>query len=397
MPRAAAVSAGAERPEVSIVYRHIPQYRREFYERLRADLDRLAIELRLVHGQPVGEDAVKADSIRLPWATEVRNRTFDLAGKQLVWQPAWQQVRRSQLIIVEQASKLPLNYLLLAAQRIGGPRVALWGHGTNMQADGRLVTRAAESVKERSTRAAHWFFAYTDGVAAKVRDIGFPADHITVLQNALDTETLRRWYLDATDAEVDELRAEYGIAGSHVGLYLGALYRGKRLDFLVESALRTRELVGDFELIIAGTGPEAGSVAEAARRHPWIHAVGPVFDRRKALLGRLSDVMLMPDLVGLAILDAFALETPMVTTAAAYDHSPEIEYLTDGVNGMVVPADASARAFGSAVADLLGRPAQLDALRTGCRDSTGRYTVAEMSTRCARGIEAALRAARGAG
>jgi glycosyltransferase involved in cell wall biosynthesis len=383
----------AERPEVSIVYRHVPQYRLEFYEQLRTDLDRLAIDLTLVHGQPVGADAVKGDAVHIPWAVEVRNRTLDVAGKQLVWQPAWRQVRRSDLVIVEQASKLPLNYLLLAAQRLGGPPVALWGHGVNMQADARPVTRAAESVKRRVTRAAHWFFAYTDGVAARVRDLGFPADHITVMQNAMDTESLRRWYLDAPDADVEELRARHHITGAHVGLYLGALYRGKRLDFLIESAARTREILADFELVIAGTGPEAATVAAAARAHPWIHAVGPVFGRQKALLGRLSDVMLMPDLVGLAVLDAFALETPMVTTAAAYEHSPEIEYLRDGVNGVVVPAGLSASAFGTAVADLLADPARLDLLRTGCEDSTGRYTVTEMSFRCAQGIAAALEAA----
>jgi L-malate glycosyltransferase len=375
---------------VSIVYRHIPQYRREFYQRLRVDLDRRAIDLRLVHGQPVGEDAAKRDSVRLPWATEVRNRTLHVAGKQLVWQPVWHQVRRSQLVVVEQASKLPLNYLLLAGQRVGGPPVALWGHGVNLQADGRLLTRGAEAVKRRTTRAAHWFFAYTDGVAERVRAIGFPTDRITVVQNAMDTEALRRWYLDATEAEVDALRTEYGITGSHVGLYVGALYRGKRLDFLVESARHTRAILSDFELVIAGAGPEADAVAAAARRHPWIHAVGPVFDRHKALLGRLSDVMLMPDLVGLAVLDAFALETPMVTTAAAYDHSPEIEYLVGGVNGMVLAAVPTAGEFGRAVADLLAAPDRLAALQQGCRASADRYTVAEMSARCAEGIAAAL-------
>lgn len=381
------------RPEVSIVYRHIPQYRREFYQLLRDDLADRGIALTLVHGQPVGEDAVKGDSVRLPWATEVRNRTLTVAGKQLVWQPAWPHISRSDLVIVEQASKLLVNYVLLAAQRIGGPRVAFWGHGVNMQADGRSVTRAAESVKRLSTRAAYWFFAYTDGVAARVREIGFPADRITVVQNALDTEALRRWYVEATDAEVAELRADLGLTGSRVGLYLGALYRGKRLDFLIESARHIREALGDFELVIAGTGPEAATVAAAARQHPWIHAVGPVFGRRKALLGRLSDVMLMPDLVGLAILDAFALETPMVTTAAAFAHSPEIEYLEDGVNGMVVPGRPSPRVFGSTVVDLLVDRGRLDALEKGCRDSTGRYTVAEMSVRCADGIVAALRSA----
>ena len=382
----------AGRPEVSIVYRHVPQYRTPFYERLRTDLDDLGIGLRLVHGQPVGEDAGRADAVRLPWATEVRNRTLDVAGKQLVWQPAWRQTRRSQLVIVEQASKLPLNYLLLATQRLGGPRVALWGHGVNMQADGRPVTRAAEAAKRRATRVAHWFFAYTDGVAAKVRDLGFPADRITVVQNALDTEALRRWYLEATDAEVDAVRAEHGITGAHVGLYVGALYRGKRLDFLVESAVRTREILGDFELVIAGAGPEAGAVHAAAREHSWIHAVGPVFDRRKALLGRVSDVLLMPGLVGLAVLDAFALGAPMVTTAVPY-HSPEIEYLTDGRNGLVLPAASTPREYGAAVAGLLAAPARLDGLRRGCRESADRYTVAEMSTRFAAGISAALASA----
>ncbi len=381
-----------DRPTVSIIYRHIPQYRREFYERLRRDLDDRGIALTLVHGQPVGEDAVKADSVRLPWATEIHNRVLDIHGKQLVWQPAWQQVRRSELVIVEQASKLPLNFLLLTAQKLGGPRVALWGHGVNMQADGRILTSAAEAVKRRTMRAAHWFFAYTDGVAQTVRAAGFPADRITVMQNALDTEALRRWYLEATEAEVDAVRAHHGIVGAHVGLYVGALYRGKRLDFLVEASLHTREVVSDFELVIAGTGPEAAAVEAAARRHPWIHAVGAVFGRDKALLGRICDLMLMPDLVGLAVLDAFALETPMVTTEAAYDRSPEIEYLRDGVNGLVVRDDPSAQAYGKAMADLLTDSLRLDDFKEGCRRSTGRYTVSEMSARCVQGIVAALQA-----
>lgn len=383
------MSATADRPQVSIVYRHIPQYRREFYELLHEDLDAAAIDLKLVYGQPVGEDAVKADSVRLPWATEIRNRAVGVGGKQVVWQPAWQEVRHSDLVIVEQASKLPLNFLLLAAQRFGGPRVGLWGHGINMQADGRTLTRAAELAKRRTMRAAHWFFAYTDGVAERVRSIGFPHDRITVMQNALDTDALRRWYLDATDAEVAELRAAHAIVGTHVGLYLGALYRGKRLDFLIESARHTREVLGDFELVIAGTGPEAGTVREAARRHPWIHAVGPVFGRQKAVFGRLADVMLMPDLVGLAVLDAFTLETPLVTTAAAFDRSPEVEYLQHGVNGLVV-SDLTPRAFGMAVAELLKNRPQLAALRDGCRASTDKYTVAEMVGRCRDGIAAAL-------
>jgi glycosyltransferase involved in cell wall biosynthesis len=271
--------------------------------------------------------------------------------------------------------------------------VALWGHGVNLQADGRLLTRTAEAVKRRATMAAHWFFAYTEGVASRIRDLGFPAGHITVVQNALDTRALRRAYLDVAEADVAALRRRHGITGSRVGLYLGSLYTRKRLGFLLESALSVRDALGDFELIVAGTGPDAGLVRRAADRHPWIHAVGPVFGAEKAAFGRLADVMLMPGLVGLAVLDSFALETPLLTTAVPY-HSPEIEYLQDGVNGVVLPAEASSRAYGTAVATVLRDRGRLAVLRAGCRDGAARYTVAEMSARCADGVGRALRHAR---
>src|SRR2546428_14166008 len=99
------LTTASRRQSVAIVYRHIPQYRQEFYERLRRDLDDDDFDLRLVHGQPVGTDAARADSAYLPWATEIRNRSIGVAGRQLVSQPARRPCQKAAVVVVEAATK----------------------------------------------------------------------------------------------------------------------------------------------------------------------------------------------------------------------------------------------------------------------------------------------------
>jgi glycosyltransferase involved in cell wall biosynthesis len=377
------------RRRVAIVYRYVPQYRAEFYEGLRAELDRRAVDLSLVHGDPTGADVGKNDAIGFPWATKIHNRSVSVAGKTLVWQPVWRHVAGHDLVIVEQATKLASNYLLLLSQRVGGPRVALWGHGVNLQADERLVTRLAEAVKRRYTRLPHWFFAYTERGAARVRAMGLAADRITVVDNAIDTSALLHDARSVSEAELTAARRRLGVRGAHVGLYVGALYQEKRVPFLVESAIHIRKLVPDFELLVVGTGPAADFVSAAASSHDWVKWLGPVFGREKAVLGRLAKVLLMPGAVGLVVLDSFAMGIPLITTDVHY-HGPEIDYVEDGVNGVVLPASADAATFAAGVAGLLASDERLADLRTGCARTVDRYTVENMIQRFADGICDAL-------
>jgi glycosyltransferase involved in cell wall biosynthesis len=379
----------AHRATVVIVQKYVPRYRQSFFEGLRTELARRGVEFTLLHGDPAGLDETKNDAVGLPWATKIRNHSVSIHGKTVVWQPVWRRVADRDLVIVEQATKLVSNLALLLAQRFGGPRIALWGHGVNLQADEHVVTRLAEKVKRRYTRLPHWFFAYTESGATRVRAMGLPEERITVVDNAIDTTALTREVRSVSNTEVAAAREGLDLRGGNVGLYLGALYLEKRVSFLVESAKRIREIVPDFELLVAGTGPEADVITEAAARHDWIKALGPVFGREKAVLGRLAKVIVMPGAVGLVVLDSFAMGTPMITTDVGY-HGPEIDYLEDGVNGVVLPAAADARSFAARVAAVLTSDAQLAELRAGCARSADRYTIDNMIRRFADGICAAL-------
>lgn len=377
----------ASRPVVTIVYRFLPYYRIPFYEALRAELDRRGVMLRLIYGQPGAEEAKKQDAGAISWGHAIQNRLIPVGARSFLWQPCAALVRRSDLVIVEQASKLLLNYMLLAGQWMGGPKVAFWGHGRNLQQ--HTASRPGEAVKRLVSRWPHWWFAYTEGSAEIVRRLPYPADRITVVQNATDTMALQKRRASVDDELLAALRRRWGMRSQNVAIYAGGLYPEKRVRFLLESAHALRRRVADFELIVLGAGPDQRLIEEAASEHPWIHYPGPCFGSEKAAYFSLSRVMLMPGLVGLAVVDSFALEVPLVTVELPY-HSPEIEYLHHGENGLKLPMETDPEGYAAAVADLLSDEVQLERLRAGCRSAAKVYTLEAMVDRFADGVLEAL-------
>lgn len=376
---------------VAIVYRAIPQYRVAFYEGLRAELKRRGVRLRVLYGQPTKEEAIKADTVDLPWAEPIHNRELRMLGKTLIWQPVFSATRSDDLVIVEQASKLLVNYPLVLSGVLGRRRVAFWGHGRNFQAHDTSVT--AERLKGLMSRHVWWWFAYNAKSVSVVEALGYPSDRITNVQNAIDTAELVATKLAMTAEMVDGVRAQLGIEpGGRVCAFVGGMYPGRRLEFLVSACDRIRELEPAFEMVFVGGGVSAGVVEAACATRPWMHFLGPRFGVEKDRILASCELMLMPGLVGLAALDCFALEVPMVTTLVPDESSPEAEYLVDGSNAVVVAEADSEMAYAQAVVDLLGDPDRAAVLRAGCRESAARYTMAEMVRRFADGVCAALAA-----
>ncbi len=145
------------RPRVAVVFRYIHHYRLPFYERLRTELDKRGVDFTLVYGQPGPHEAAKEDAVEVPWAIKIRNRYVVLGSRDVCWQPCLREVRGADLV-VEQASRLLATYALLAWRAFGGPKVASWGQGHNVQTQN--ASQIGERVKGILTRRADWFFAY---------------------------------------------------------------------------------------------------------------------------------------------------------------------------------------------------------------------------------------------
>jgi glycosyltransferase involved in cell wall biosynthesis len=208
-----------------------------------------------------------------------------------------------------------------------------------------------------------------------------------VVNNAADTSSLRAFLADVSSGELARLRRQLGLRGRNVGVYCGSLYKHKRIEFLLEAAKRIRVAVGDFELIVMGTGPDEAKVAEAARSERWIHYVGVQSGRNKAAFLELGHVFIMPGAVGLAILDGFAAGLPLLTTDCRL-HGPEIAYLREGRNGFLTPNNMDE--YVAAVVRTLRDRRLLSSLSQNCLVDAGNYSVEDMARRFAGGVVKAL-------
>lgn len=361
---------------VAIVQETVPHYRVPFFADLRKALASDGVALALLYGRPTDDDEAEQLRLALPWARPIDLRTVNAGGVSAVYQPVVRLTASADLVIVEQANRMLANYALLARQAAGGPKVAFWGHGANLQAGDGSLAKLAEQWKRTYSTRPHWWFAYTSGSAERVHELGFDRDRVTVVQNAVDT---------AWAAGVSEVERE-----PHRCVYVGRLYKEKRLDFLVEAGADVAARISDFELVIVGDGPERGHLEALAKERPWLKVRGTVLGDAKAVELKKASLHLMPGLVGLAVVDSFATGTPLVTTDVAF-HSPEVEYLEHGVNGVVLPESTTAAEYGTTVAELLGDERALRKLRTGCARAAKRYTLAAMVERFADGVVDAVR------
>ena len=377
-------------PTVSVLLKNLNQYRTPFYEGLRAELALRGIEFRLYIGDGMTEDVAKGDRAALSWTEHRAFRSINVAGKSLLWQPGFDVAMQSDVIITEQASKQLFNIVLAFGQRVFGTKHVFWGHGRNFQSS--IEPDPADGLKRLLTSRAHWFLSYNDLSSQAAIEAGMPAERVTPVMNATDTKTLRELLALETEAHQIATRAELGLGDGPIGLYLGGIYEPKRPQFLIDAAIEIRKLLPTFELLILGDGSAREVVERAAKEHHWIHWMGSVYGDDRAKYASVCQLQLMPGLVGLNIVDAFALSLPTVTTDIDY-HSPEIEYLKDQVNGLIVK-DASPASYAQAVAELLQDDVRLTEMQQQAQQSSLGLGTEQMVMRFADGVVEALSASK---
>ncbi|PWQ85264.1 glycosyl transferase group 1 [Stenotrophomonas maltophilia] len=360
---------------VLIVQRRMTHYRVPFFNALRDHLSSFGISLNVVFGDPTTAEKRKNDSGRLPWAQH--SKCIYFFGDRLCWQPFLSQARKSDLVIVTHENKMLFN--LLAQYGLPEKRVALWGHGANLQGSSGTIR---EAFKRRTADRADWWFGYTEMSLPLILASGFPADRVTIVENSIDTLALAREFAEATGKTSTRPARKLPL-----GAYIGSLYQEKRIDFLLQAAERVKSRVPDFCMVIAGAGPEQQKVEQFSSANPWLSYVGTIDTKEKATLLARSRVLLNPGLVGLGILDSFVCRTPLVTTDCGL-HSPEISYLRNGHNG-VMTAD-NLDGFADEVVRLISDQEHHRRLVDGCIESSSRYTIQNMAERFSNGIKACL-------
>lgn len=364
-------------PLVVILQRVVPHYRVAFFKYLENYCQNSQIHIRLLHGLERPGTVPKSVRDQLDFPQDnvfVDNSYWNIGTYELVLQKIFGKVGAADLVIVEQANRLLINYWLLVQRWLfrSLPKLAFWGHGRNWQGNPDSIS---EKLKKRLTTKADFWFCYTDQSAQSL--IYVPDNKKIVVHNAIDTTRLLN--------DIAYVRSQEQLAKkSRQLIFCGRLHPDKRLDMLFVALLLIKKELPQLEMHFLGTGPCADMVTSFCDSNPWCHYHGELIGIAKARFLWQSSLLVIPGLVGLVVLDAFAAQTPLVTTNFAGRHSPEIDYLVHMKNGLVT--DYAADAFAKAIIEVLQCPQTLAKLRRECQSAVKKYTVENMAQRFHQGI-----------
>ncbi|NGZ96157.1 MAG: hypothetical protein CV089_08530 [Nitrospira sp. WS110] len=324
---------------VAIIQREIPHYRIRFFEELYTQGKTEGFELMVYTAAPPAEAAAAP---AFPYRA-LPVRYFGKKKSGAYWMRGLEAAVAGTDVIVAPQELQCLTVPYLWARRKGLCTSWIWwGHGYNFQAPLRssIATVTKEAIKRFMTRRADGVITYTAKGAEYWRQQGLPEERVIPYYNTIDVEGLRKIRSEISEQQLSDVRKKLGLEGKRVLLFSGRLYAEKKVDFLLKAFAILKKTLPDVALLIIGDGAERLKLEKLAKQLDLgdVHFLGELVDPREtATYFSLADLMVIPGLVGLAIVHGFAFGLPLVTTRHDF-HSPEIEYLSAD-NGIMTTHD----------------------------------------------------------
>jgi len=299
--------------------------------------------------------------VREPWLEVIRRlylSTTDNVVVQDFISPLCK--HKPRIVICEGSFGYLTFWMLLLLRSILGYKLIAWSHGI----ENKHFFQQKPGLKSRLLMSAlDWCDAvvfYSNKRKVKVESyVGHSEKHF-VAHNTLQTKKLLELQAELSLAGQTPIRKKLGWSEDFHVIFVGRLLKDKRIDLLLQAFEHlSREI--NVGLHIVGKGPELQLVKDAQGRQSRVYYHGEVLEDRP--LGEMlfaADLLVNPGYVGLSIVHGFCFGKPLVTcspTVTGPFHSPEIEYLDDGANGLL--CKSTAESIRDAVLSLLLNPSKL--------------------------------------
>jgi len=330
----------------------------------------------VIHGPvPPGSDLLLASPPYDFPNLQVRSVFIRVLGKLFIWQSiVWKAFKGDfDAAVLGDEVKYLSNLVVAVILKLRGRPVLLWGFGYHQydQAQigfaARLSALVAERFKGLFYRLATGYLTYTEHGAKRLRSNKDAPRSVSVLWNTVDIKHQTELKSAVKDESLETICSDLGVRLDSVKLvYFGRLITTKRVDLLVQYARKRNSMTPNVDIIIFGTGAEESELQRSSQDLPNV-----VFHRHddmklsRAL--RVSAAVVIPGFLGLAVTHAFAHGIPMLTRASDW-HSPEIDYLKDGTNGLILPAAPDL--FFQALDDFVGNPELQQRLAKGAIETS---------------------------
>jgi glycosyltransferase involved in cell wall biosynthesis len=269
--------------------------------------------------------AARAAKLGIDYVEIVEHGSFDVR----IW-PALRQLVRDRGIDIVHAHDYKTDLLALLLARAEGIIPVATAHGwTGHSLRERLVYYALD---KQMLRAFPRAIAVSSEIRSQLLRRGVRTDRVRTVLNGIDYRAFRRDR--SSEAEV---RRELGLTTSNVVIgSVGRLEPQKRFDLLIDACAMLQRRWPELRLVIAGDGSERATLQALA--------AAKLAAGTWQLCGHHGDVARLHHALDLfvqssdyegtsnAVLEAMALETPVVATAAG----GTAEMIEHGVHGVVV-------------------------------------------------------------
>jgi glycosyltransferase involved in cell wall biosynthesis len=313
----------------------------------RTDRTRYAITvcyLRDARDTVFGIDA-RASALPVDYVELIERNSFDPA----IW-PALRRLVRERQIDIVHAHDYKTNVLAALLHKIDGVAAMSTVHGwTGVSKRERY---AYYPVDKHVLRLLPRVVTVSDDIREQLLNRGANPARVRTILNGIDHRAFHR---DRT--RESSVRASIGLDGDDVVIgSVGRLEVQKRFDLLIDAVATLRPRYPRLKLVIVGDGSLRQALAEQVARLGLAQTC--------VLLGHRDDVSDLHHAFDLfvqssdyegtpnAVLEAMALETPIVATAAG----GTAQLLRDGVDGLIVPIGAADRLL-AAIRQSLDDPA----------------------------------------
>ena len=376
--------------KVIILKRYERKFRIQLYEWIRFYLNKENIDFEVVYGEPSNEEKVNIkDYIKDNLiGTKIHNKYYKIFKSFVCYQPYFFKLLKYDIVIVQQGNKELINYLLLIIRFfLKKPILVFWGHGKNFQGNSNSLK---EKFKKWYSGHVDYWFAYNSLTKEILIKNGFDNSKIFVLNNTIDTQSEIEMYERLILFDKQKIKDQFCITDrDKVGIFCGSIYKGKKIEFLLESLLIVKSEVVNFKFFLIGSGEYDYLVINFAKIHSdWFFYLGNQFLEDKIKYFSISDFQILPGAVGLNIIDSFAFKCPLITTDID-NHGPEIVYLLNNINGIIVNHEI--QLYSKAIINLINDPVKLDKMKLECESSRKEYSIENMTKRFVDGIKHIVR------
>jgi len=272
--------------------------------------------------------AARAAKLGIDYVEIVEHGSFDVR----IW-PALRQLVRDRGIDIVHAHDYKTDLLALLLARAEGIIPVATAHGwTGHSLRERLVYYALD---KQMLRAFPRAIAVSSEIRSQLLRRGVRTDRVRTVLNGIDYRAFRRDR--SSEAEV---RRELGLTTANVVIgSVGRLEPQKRFDLLIDACAMLQRRWPELRLVIAGDGSERAKLQALA--------AAKLAAGTWQLCGHHGDVARLHHALDLfvqssdyegtsnAVLEAMALETPVVATAAG----GTAEMIQHGIHGLVVRCD----------------------------------------------------------